>query len=160
MVRATLVSLSVLALVLGPAIARAANVTTSLAGGTLKIKGDADSNTLMLDQAGLNPDQIRITGGPTTIDGLPGPVVVPGGVAALDVAFGAADDTLTINAVSLTGAWKIKMGAGSDTRGDSRVFREGQVTPRRPAYRSAAAATVKSSVRPLRTVTFGPLLRK
>jgi hypothetical protein len=98
-----------------PTVVLADNVTTAFARGTLKLKGDADANTLTLDQAGLNSDQIRVTGGPTTIDGSPDDVVFIGGVAGLQVDLGAGDDTLTINLVSLTAAVKIKMGAGADT---------------------------------------------
>jgi len=95
--------------------ARADDVTATVSRGTLKLKGDADANTLTIDQAGLASDQLRVTGtGTTTVNGGAVPLVfdVTGG---LQVDLGNGDDALTIDTVELTGTLKIKMGAGANT---------------------------------------------
>jgi len=97
----------------GPA--RADEITGAVSGGTLKLKGDVDANTLTIDQAGLNPDQLRVTGGnATTIDSQANEVFsnITGG---LQVDLGGGDDTLTLDTITLPGTVKIKMGAGANT---------------------------------------------
>ncbi|HEY2385953.1 MAG TPA: hypothetical protein VGK30_03250 [Candidatus Binatia bacterium] len=95
--------------------ARADQVTSAPSGGTLKLKGDANPNVLTIDQAGLNPGQLRVTGaGTTTIDGQASKTFdnVTGG---LQVDLGNGDDALTLDTVTLAGTVKIKMGAGMNT---------------------------------------------
>ena len=98
-----------------PGAARADNVTVTVAGGTLKIKGDADANTVTLDQAGVGANELRVTGGPTTVNGGAGPVVFQSVTGGLQIDLGAGGDTVTLDAVSIAGAVKIKLGTGSDT---------------------------------------------
>jgi hypothetical protein len=100
---------------LAAAAARADDVTATISSGTLKLKGDVDPNTLTLDQVGLNPDQVRVTGTTTTINGAVGPVVFDGFTGGLQVDLGAGDDSLTLNTLIVTGTVKIKMGAGANT---------------------------------------------
>lgn len=97
-----------------PRHARADDVTTSVSRGTLKIKGDAASNKLTLDQDGLGATEVRITGDPTTIDGAPGPLVVPAVTAGMQIDLGDGDDELDLEALTIADAVKIKMGAGND----------------------------------------------
>jgi hypothetical protein len=107
------VTLAVVTILAGAA--RADEITGALSGGTLKLKGDTAANTLTIDQAGLNPGQLRVTGGnATTIDGQANEVFsnVTGG---LQVDLGAGDDTLTLDTITLPGTVKIKMGAGANT---------------------------------------------
>jgi large repetitive protein len=116
MIRIVLVSFA-LSLTLADGIvgttARADDVTAAVAGGTLKLKGDADPNTLTLDQPALG--QVRVTGTTTTINGASGPVVFEGVTGGLQVDLGAGDDTLTLDTLAIAGAVKIKMGAGANT---------------------------------------------
>ena len=60
---------------IGARSAHANDVTVKVAGGTLKLKGDADGNSLSLDQSGLLTTQVRVNGNNiSTINGT-GPVV-------------------------------------------------------------------------------------
>ena len=48
----------------------AGNVVVQVNGGKLTVVGDAQDNAAIFDQAGLSPDQLRVTpGGTTTVNG-------------------------------------------------------------------------------------------
>ena len=103
------------ALLLGVPAARADDVTAVVSGGTLKLKGDVDANTIALDQAALNADQIRVTPTGTTINGAPGALVLDGFTGGVQIDLGAGDDTLTIDSITVHGAMKLALGPGDDT---------------------------------------------
>jgi hypothetical protein len=94
--------------------ARADDVTATVAGGTLKIKGDADGNILTLDDDNLGPGHVRIIGTPTTINGAAGPVTFDNVTAGLQVDLGAGNDAVKLSALVIADKVKIKMGAGDD----------------------------------------------
>src|SRR5688500_15224776 len=55
------------------------NVLASVAGGNLRIRGDAEANAIVVDQVGLNAGQVRISGASgTAINGQAGPIVLDG----------------------------------------------------------------------------------
>jgi len=102
-------------MLIGVPAARADNVTAVVAGGTLKIKGDADANTIVLDAAALGADQIRVTPTGTTINGAPGAAVFSGFTGGLQIDLGAGNDTLTLDSFMIHGALKLALGPGDDT---------------------------------------------
>src|SRR5262249_37669875 len=77
-------------------------------------KGDADGNTVTLDQTGLGANQVRVTGGPTTIGGDPGPVVFDDVTSGLQIDLGAGDDTIDITSSTIGENATIKAGAGAN----------------------------------------------
>src|SRR4051812_17828936 len=95
---------------LDASIARADGVTATVAGGTLKVKGDVAANTLRLDQTALAPGQVRITGFGTMINGAPDPLVVDGVTKGMQVDLGSGDDVLTLEALAVSGPVKVKLG--------------------------------------------------
>ncbi len=117
MVRSALVILAAAFVLTQPCCdtAHADNVSAALSGGTLKLKGDGDANTVTLDQVALNPDALRVTGTGTTINGGSDPLIFEGVTGGLQVDLGGGDDTLLLDTVTLAGTVKIKMGAGADT---------------------------------------------
>lgn len=105
---------SILVGCLGATNARADDVAATVAGGTLKIKGDADANILTLDNGGLGAGHVRITGTPTTINGAAGPFTFDDVTGGLQVDLGGGNDTLELDALAVTDAVKIKTGPGDD----------------------------------------------
>lgn len=102
-------------MLLGVPAARADDVTAVVAGGTLKLKGDIDANTIALDTAALSANQIRVTPTGTTINGAPGAIVFDDVTGGLQIDLGAGDDTLIIDSVTIHGALKLALGPGDDT---------------------------------------------
>lgn len=110
-----IIAFAALALAGAPTAARADAVTAQIAGGTLKIKGDADANTLVLDQAALGANQIRVTPTGTTINGAAGAAVLDGFTGGIQIDLGGGDDTFTLDAVTSPGTVKLALGPGDDT---------------------------------------------
>ncbi|MCX5673287.1 MAG: hypothetical protein NTU94_18385 [Planctomycetota bacterium] len=79
-------------------------VATVLAGGLLRITGDAAANDIIIDQVGAAPDGVRLSSGPsaTLINGLAGPVQL-GGVKDLVLALGDGDDLVKLTAATFRG---------------------------------------------------------
>jgi len=102
-------------MLLGVPAARANDVTAAVSGGTLKLKGDTEANTIALDQAALNADQIRVTPTGTTINGAPGAAVFSGFTGGVQIDLGAGNDVLTVDSVTIHGAMKLALGPGDDT---------------------------------------------
>lgn len=77
------------------------DVLASVVHGNLNIRGTAAADVILLDQAGLNADQVRITGsGGTTINGQAS-VVLSGLTGKVDIRMGAGDDSVTLEDMSL-----------------------------------------------------------
>jgi hypothetical protein len=113
--RALLVVLGV-ALAAAPP-ARAFDVTATVGGGALKIKGDAGGNAIKLDQVGLPLDSVRVSSlaASTTINGGAGPVVLAGLTGkGTTIALGDGADLLRLDGVTLAGKMTIKMEKGPD----------------------------------------------
>jgi hypothetical protein len=101
---------------LEPRLALAGNVTAVVSRGDLIVRGDDAGATLTLSQPAAG--QVTITGDNTTVNGLAGPVTLPGVTRNLRVYFGAGDDSLTFDAdapLTLSGDVSVEGGGGSNT---------------------------------------------
>ncbi len=104
------------------------NVTASVANGSLTLSGDGESNAIVLDQAGLNADQVRVTGtGGTTINDGVDPVIMSGITRAVGMRLGAGDDELVMRDVSLPGDVWLNADGGANTLALSDVQTGGTV---------------------------------
>ncbi len=111
------------------------NVDTFFVGNDLFIDGDAADNAILIESTG-NPGEIRISSvgaPPTTINGLPGPVVIGAVNDDVSVSMGDGDDAVQVDGVSIRGDLEIDGGAGdndvgvTDTQvnGDTSVMGDG-----------------------------------
>jgi hypothetical protein len=72
--------------------------------GNLNIRGDAAANVIVLDQSGLNADQVRISGASgTAINNQANPVILSGVTRGVDIRMGAGADSVTMSSLSLPG---------------------------------------------------------
>lgn len=91
-------------------------VLASVVRGNLNIQGDTAANAIVLDQIGLNPDQVRISGaGGTSINNQPNPVVVTGVTRGVVIRMGNLDDNVTLHDVSLPGNVTVYARGGTNT---------------------------------------------
>lgn len=93
------------------------NVDTFFVGNDLFIDGDAADNAILIESTG-NPGEIRISSIgalATTIDGLPGPVVIGGVDDDINVAVRGGDDTVRVRGAEVHGRLEINGGEGDDT---------------------------------------------
>jgi hypothetical protein len=94
----------------------AGSVLASVSNGNLSIYGDVAANAIVLDQSGLNADQVRITAaGGTTINDQADPVIVSGITRGVGIELRGGDDTVTLNNLSLPGNVWINDDAGANT---------------------------------------------
>lgn len=82
------------------------NITAGVFEGNLLVLGDAESNTVAIDQVGLSPGQYRVGHLDGTINGEVGSVVVDGVTGNVIVGLGDGNDTLTVG--SPDGAMRIR----------------------------------------------------
>ncbi len=79
-------------------------VFAAVSGGNLMIVGDVAANFIVIDQAGLSPDQVRISGvRGTAINDAAAPVVFSGITGSVEIRMGAGRDKVAMNNVSLPG---------------------------------------------------------
>lgn len=80
------------------------DVSALIVDGSLRMRGDAAANSVVLDQIGLTGHQVRITGaGGTQINGQAAPVVLSGVLRRLFIRMGGGADSVTLNNMSLPG---------------------------------------------------------
>ena len=80
------------------------SVVASVSGGNLDIQGDNAANAIVLDQSGLNADQVRITGaGGTAINSQADAVILSGVTRGIAIRMGGGADSVTMNDMSLAG---------------------------------------------------------
>ncbi len=102
-------------LLLSAANAAANDVTVTVKGGALAIKGDDDANAITLDQAGLGAGSVRVTpSGGTTVNGSGTAQVFDGLVSGAKIGLGKGSDRLQTLGVTLHGAVKLDLGAGDN----------------------------------------------
>ena len=91
-------------------------VSAIVKDGALIVRGDSAANVIVLDQAGLTADQVRVTGtGATTVNGQSVPVIVDGVTGGLFVRLAGGDDTVTFSDMNIAGGVSVKDFAGSNT---------------------------------------------
>ena len=91
-------------------------VLASVARGNLSIRGDAMDNAIVVDQVGLNADQVRVTGAlGTTINGGAAPVILSGVTRNAVVRMGDAPDSVAVNNLALPGSVTIDGRKGANT---------------------------------------------
>ena len=101
---------------LEPRLLLSGAVLASMSHGNLNIRGDAAANAIVLDQAGLSANQVRISGaGGTTINGLAGPVVLSGVTGGVGIRMGAGDDSVTMSNLNLPGNVSVYGQGGANT---------------------------------------------
>ncbi len=104
------------------------NVTAWVSQGDLTIGGDAEANAIVLDQAGLNADQVRVTGtGGTTINDGADPVIMSGITRAVGMHLGDGDDSLVMRDVSFPGDVWLNADGGTNTLALSNVQTAGSI---------------------------------
>ncbi|MDQ3029877.1 MAG: hypothetical protein M3R09_07600 [Actinomycetota bacterium] len=104
------------------------NVTAWVSQGDLTIGGDAEANAIVLDQAGLNADQVRVTGtGGTTINDGAEPVIMSGITRAVGMHLGDGDDSLVMRDVSFPGDVWLNADGGTNTLALSNVQTAGSI---------------------------------
>jgi hypothetical protein len=82
----------------------------------LNIRGDSAANVIVLDQTGLNANQVRVSGGSgTTINKQTNPVVLSGVVHGALVRMGNAADSITLTNLTLRGGLTVSGGKGANT---------------------------------------------
>jgi hypothetical protein len=92
------------------------NVMASVVHGNLNIRGDTEANAIVLDQTGLDADQVRISGASnTTINNLAGPVTLSDIMRNVDIRMGAGDDSVTMNSLGLPGNVSVNAQGGVNT---------------------------------------------
>jgi hypothetical protein len=122
-------------------------VSASVVNGTLIVHGDAARNAIILDQTGLNADQVRLTGtGDTKINKEAGPIVLNGVKRNVVVRMGANADDVTLRDVNLPGSVAIEGRGGADTLTLSNV---------RVASNLNITSGAKGSTTAIGTVTIG-----
>jgi hypothetical protein len=90
-------------------------VLASVVQGSLHIRGDAAANAIVVDQAGLTANQVRITGtSGTTINNQSGPIVLSGITHGSSIRMGGGADNLTLTNLSLPGNVSITAAEGAD----------------------------------------------
>lgn len=99
-------------------IAPAGGVTAAMHDGSLIITGDNLGNHVYLDQDGLAPGQMRVSGGPgdiTLINGHDAPVIFSGVTDGVIANLRGGDDTLVLSDdVTVGGGLSVNLGAGDD----------------------------------------------
>jgi hypothetical protein len=91
-------------------------VLASVSHGSLHIRGDAADDAIVVDQVGLNADQVRIApANGSVINNQASPVVLSGIRRGVFIQMGSGDDSLTLQDLSLPGNVTIEDSAGSDT---------------------------------------------
>ncbi len=94
----------------------AGNVTTSVIGGNLIIRGDELDNRLTIDQVGLTSHEFRVKGESFTyVNGDTAPLVVSGITRDVKILLGGAGDKLTLDGVDIPRNLIIQTGGGDDT---------------------------------------------
>ena len=94
----------------------AGNVTASVIGGNLVIRGDELENRLTIDQVGLTSNEFRVKGDSFTfVNGDTAPVVVSGVTGDVKILLAGASDTLTLDDVVIPRNLIIQTGGGDDT---------------------------------------------
>ena len=89
---------------LEPRLLLSGNVQASVVSGNLIIRGNVAANVIVLDQPGLNPRKVRISGASgTTINHQTGPVVLRGVRNGVDIQLGAGRDRVSMSGLSLPG---------------------------------------------------------
>ena len=90
-------------------------VLASVVHGNLRIRGDAAANAIVLDQNGLNADQVRISGASgTAINNQADPVVLSGIMRGARIRMGAGDDSVAISNLGFPGNVSVNGGRGAD----------------------------------------------
>ena len=91
------------------------DVTAVIAGGCLKITGDAQANDVIIEDTGT-PNQVRVRTGAsvTTINGAAGPVVLDGLTKDVKIDLKAGDDVLELTSLTVARNAKIKGGSGDN----------------------------------------------
>jgi hypothetical protein len=91
------------------------NVTASVRGGNLIISGDSSANAIVMDQVGLNANQVRVSSGAnaTTINGSANSVIFSS-VKDVRIALNAGDDNVVSNNLNVR-SMLIRGGKGSNT---------------------------------------------
>jgi hypothetical protein len=84
--------------------------------GNLNVRGDTAANVVVLDQIGLNADQVRVTGtGGTTINGGTDPVILSSVTKGARVRMGDAADSVTMRDLTLPGNVSLDGRKGANT---------------------------------------------
>ncbi|MBI1375364.1 MAG: LEPR-XLL domain-containing protein [Phycisphaera sp.] len=101
---------------LEPRVLMSGSVLASVAKGNLIIQGDAAANAIVLDQIGLDADQVRISGvSSTDINGQSEPIVLSGVTRSVYILPGGGDDTVTMNDLVVAGnVWIADMDGAND----------------------------------------------
>jgi hypothetical protein len=90
-------------------------VSASVDHGSLTIHGDGTANVIVVDQTGLNADQVRISGvNGTTINKHVASVVLSGVTRGVLISMSEADDNVTLQHASLPGNVAIDIHGGSN----------------------------------------------
>ncbi|MDB5323140.1 MAG: antifreeze protein [Phycisphaerales bacterium] len=90
-------------------------VSASVDHGTLKIQGNSTANVFVVDQTGLNADQVRISGvNGTTVNRHAASVVLSGVTRGALISMSNADDSVTLQNASLPGNVTIDIHGGAN----------------------------------------------
>jgi len=88
------------------------DVTATLSGGTLHVRGDVEGNEIAITET--DPGTFTVTGTDTTVNG-EASATFEGVTGNVIIRMGEGDDTVTVDAADIAGRMIIRLGGGDDT---------------------------------------------